>query len=328
MIRTAGAKRRWAGAIALTGGMALVAATVAPSAFADNGNNNTSKKLRAAVSADGMFEHLEELQAIANANGGNRFSGLPGHDASVDYAVNVFEKAGYQTSTQQFNYLASTVLGPGVLEQTAPTPTTYVQNVDWGYLQQSDPGNVTAPVTAIDIQLGLGNTSTSGCEMADFAGFPAGNIALMQRGTCTFEQKIENAAAAGAVGAVLFNQGNADTPDRTGIPAVTFGATNTSGIPGVGATYARGVEWVNTPGLVMHLFADLVREEMTTYNVLAETPGGDADNVVMAGAHLDSVGEGPGINDNGTGSAAILEVAEQMAKVKPTNKVRFALVGR
>jgi len=50
-------------------------------------------------------------------------------------------------------------------------------------------------VTAVDLQLGLGNTSTSGCEAADFAGFPEGNIALLQRGTCTFELKAENAAA-------------------------------------------------------------------------------------------------------------------------------------
>ena len=61
--------------------------------------------------------------------------------------------------------------------------------------------------------------------------------------------------------------------------------------------------------------------------MLAETSSGRADNVVMVGAHLDSVSRGPGINDNGSGSAAILEVAEAMRKVKPTNKVRFAWWG-
>ncbi len=63
---------------------------------------------------------------------------------------------------------------------------------------------------------------------------------------------------------------------------------------------------------------------LDTYNVLAETAGGDANNVVMAGGHLDSVTAGPGINDNGSGSAALLETAIQMAKVTPRNKVRFA----
>ena len=65
----------------------------------------------------------------------------------------------------------------------------------------------------------------------------------------------------------------------------------------------------------------------TTVNVIAETSSGRDDNVVVVGAHLDSVIAGPGINDNGSGSSAILEVAIQMAKVKPRNTVRFIWFG-
>ncbi len=93
------------------------------------------------------------------------------------------------------------------------------------------------------------------------------------------------------------------------------------------ATYDRGVEWSSTSGLVLSMVVDVFRGEATSFNVLGETPSGDPNNVVMVGAHLDSVNEGPGIQDNGSGSAAILEVAEQMAKVKPRNKVRFAWWG-
>jgi Zn-dependent M28 family amino/carboxypeptidase len=93
------------------------------------------------------------------------------------------------------------------------------------------------------------------------------------------------------------------------------------------ATYDRGVEWDSTPGLELHMVADVFRGEATTFNVLAESTSGDPNNVVMVGAHLDSVNQGPGIQDNGSGSAAILEVAEQMAKVKPRNQVRFAWWG-
>jgi Zn-dependent M28 family amino/carboxypeptidase len=175
--------------------------------------------------------------------------------------------------------------------------------------------------------LGLGNTSTSGCEESDFAGFPAGNIALLQRGTCTFELKAENAAAAGAVGIVIFNQGNTDAPDRNDIPAVTLTANNTSGIPVLGTTYALGVTLADTPGLQMRVFANTLRQVLPTFNVLAEKTGRNDDNVVMAGAHLDSVLAGPGINDNGSGSAALLETAIQMAKVKTPNTVRFAWWG-
>ena len=87
-----------------------------------------------------------------------------------------------------------------MLQQIAPNPITYVRGRRLRRDHPVRPGDVTAPVTAVDLRLGLGNTSTSGCEASDYAGFPAGNIALLQRGTCTFEMKAENAAAAGAIG--------------------------------------------------------------------------------------------------------------------------------
>ena len=136
--------------------------------------------------------------------------------------------------------------------------------------------------------------------------------------------KAENAAAAGAAGIVIFNQGNTTADDRNGIPAVTLTANNTSGIPVLGTTYALGVTLANTPGLRMRVFANTLRRVLPTFNVLAEKTGANDDNVVMAGAHLDSVLAGPGINDNGSGSAAILETAVQIAKLKPSNTVRFA----
>ena len=293
----------------------------------ENRNNNTYDKLLECVRLEGVREHQAAFQAIADENDGNRFSGFSGYDASVDYVVETLEDAGYDPEVQAFDYLAFEVEGPSALQQVAPTPTTYVENTDFGVITQSDPGDVTADVTAVDLQLGLGNTSTSGCEASDFAGFPAGNIALLQRGTCTFEIKAENAAAAGAVGIVIFNQGNTAAEDRNNIPAVTLTANNTSGIPVLGTTYALGVTLAGTPGLEMRVFANTLRQILPTYNVLAEKAGKNDDNVVMAGAHLDSVLAGPGINDNGSGSAGILETAVKLAKLKPTNTVRFAWWG-
>jgi Zn-dependent M28 family amino/carboxypeptidase len=144
---------------------------------------------------------------------------------------------------------------------------------------------------------------------------------------CTFAQKAQNAADAGAVGIVIFNQGNTTAPDRQGIPPVTMTVDNQSGIPVIGTTYALGAELVGTPGLAMRVFVNATREMRTTYNVFAETSSGNDGNVVMLGAHLDSVRQGAGINDDGSGSAAILEVATQMRRVRPTNTVRFAWWG-
>jgi Zn-dependent M28 family amino/carboxypeptidase len=287
-----------------------------------NRANNTPRKMMDCVTLEGVREHQAALQAIADANGGTRFAGTPGHDDSVQYVVDTLEAAGYSPTLQEFDYLAFAVSGPSALQQIAPTPTTYVEDVDFGIIDQSDPGDVTAAVTPVGIELGEGNTTTSACEPEDFDGFPQGNIALLQRGVCTFELKAENAAAAGASGVVIMNQGN--TPDRTGIPPVTLSANNESGIPVIGVTYQLGADLSAIAGLQMRVFANSVREIKTTANVIAETNSGRSDNVVMVGAHLDSVFAGPGIQDNGSGSAAILEVAEQMANVHPNNKVRFA----
>ena len=185
--------------------------------------------------------------------------------------------------------------------------------------------------------MNIGNpaASTSGCEAADFAGFPAGAIALMQRGTCTFAAKANNAEAAGATGAIVFNQG---TPGRTDVVAGTLGETAQDGdpnppdvgIPVTGISFAEGVRLVNEPDPTTgRMVVNAQSDRRTSSNVLADTAGGNPDNVTIVGSHLDSVPEGPGINDNGSGSAFNLELAIQMKKqhIKPTNRVRFAFWG-
>lgn len=104
-----------------------------------------------------------------------------------------------------------------------------------------------------------------------------------------------------------------------GVSALPDGSPGSPVIPVVGANFpqdgSEGFINVNPP------------QEVTQYNLLAELPGRFDDNVVMVGAHLDSVEAGPGIQDNGSGSAAILETAVQMARIKPRNTVRFAWWG-
>ena len=135
--------------------------------------------------------------------------------------------------------------------------------------------------------------------------------------------KALNAEAAGAEAVIIFNQGN--TPDREALIVGTLGGTNVVGIPVVGASFADG-EALAQPGSTAQVRV-IPSEFRTDVNVIAELPGTNDDNVVMAGAHLDSVGAGPGINDNGSGSAAILETALMMAKLNPENTLRFAWWG-
>ena len=135
--------------------------------------------------------------------------------------------------------------------------------------------------------------------------------------------KALNAEAAGAAAVIIFNQGN--TALREELIVGTLGGDNVVGIPVVGASFAGG-QALAQPGAIAHVKVD-PSQDMIQTNVIAESRNGSPNNVVMAGAHLDSVQGGPGINDNGSGSAALLEVAEQMAKVKPRNRVRFAWWG-
>ncbi len=239
------------------------------------------------------------------------------------------EAAGYDTDRQPFSYDRYDFTS-AALERVSPNPETYAYGDDEGFLDMSysGAGDVTADLTAVDLNLAGDHASTSGCEAGDFANFTAGNIALIQRGTCTFRIKADNAAAAGASGVIIFNQGNVvPGDDRLGL----FGGTldlPQAAIPVVSTSYATGVELAGLSGVEMRLAVDAGVSRIDSYNILADT-GGRADRTVVVGAHLDSVSEGPGINDNGSGSAAILETALQLKELntKPTNRIRFAFWG-
>jgi Zn-dependent M28 family amino/carboxypeptidase len=295
----------------------------APAALADPVSD--SAKLREAVTLKNIRKHQQALQDIASANGGTRASGTPGYDRSVDYVVRQLRDAKYTPTVVPFDFDFFRELTPATLAQTAPTPTTY----QTGTFTYSGSGDVTAGVTAVDVQVPPPATpgSTSGCEPSDFAGFPAGNVALIQRGTCTFGVKATNAQTAGASAVVIFNEGQAG---RTDLIVGTLGTAEFT-IPVVGLSFADGAAIVEQlrggATVTLHVATSTESETRQTFNVLADTKTGDAGNVVVVGAHLDSVVPGPGINDNGSGSATILEVARQLAKFKTSNRVRFAFWG-
>lgn len=279
--------------------------------------NNTHAKLLECVTLDGVRAQQAALQAIADANGGTRATGTPGYTASVAYVRRQLEAAGYLVELDPFPF---TFFPPALLRQQSPVVQTYETGVFTG----SGFGDITAAVTPVDVVLGLPRDPvTSGCDAGDFAGFPAGSIALVQRGGCNFSVKAINAAAAGASAVIIFNQGN--SPEREGLIVGTLGGPNVVGIPVVGASFEDGAALAQT-GSTARVKVD-PPEQQTQYNVLAELPGRRSDNTVMVGAHLDSVQAGPGIQDNGSGSAAILDVALKMARVKPVNTVRFAWWG-
>lgn len=283
-----------------------------------------SEQLRVAVATDAVVAHLEALQEIADAQGGNRAAGTAGYAASVDYVQAQLEQAGYRTERQPFSYERPDFTR-ATLQRTAPARTDYAVVRDFRPLAFSGAGSVTAAVSAVDVNLGGDRRSTSGCETSDFAGFARGNIALVQRGTCPFAAKVEHAITAGASGVIVLNQG--DEPSRLGVFAGTLGRQ--VGVPVVATTFDLGVEWATTPGTTLALAVESTTTRVTTENLIADTPTGAAERTIVVGAHLDGVAEGPGINDNASGVAAVLETAVQFAElgVQPRNRVRFAFWG-
>ena len=163
-----------------------------------------------------------------------------------------------------------------------------------------------------------------GCDAADYPASVSGNVALISRGSCTFAIKATNAKAAGASAAVIYNN----------IPLQALSGTlggDGNYAPVVGVTQEIGNDLLakvgNSTAVPATVFIETIRENRTNYNVIAETKGGDKNNVLMIGGHTDSVYAGPGINDDGSGTIGVLVVAEALAKYKVKNAVRLGFWG-
>jgi Zn-dependent M28 family amino/carboxypeptidase len=320
-------KLRLAIVCALAFATTLAAVGVAPAAVKVN-----SSQLRKAVRAKGVLEHLDAFQAIADANGGTRAAGTPGYEASVAYVIEKLTAAGYDVRRQDFAFDLF-VEHDSAFRRLAPDDQAYVAGEDFLTMEYSGSGTVTGQLQAVGgIVIPSPGGTESGCAAADFANFTVGNVALIQRGTCPFRQKAQNALDAGAIGVVIFNEGNDDpSDDRLEVINGTLDPPLFA-IPVIGTSFevGKGLHDLLQAGPVeVRLKVDAEVVTTNTANVIADTKTGRADRTVVVGSHLDSVLEGPGINDNGSGSAVSLEIAEEMAEldIKPRNRVRFAFWG-
>lgn len=285
-----------------------------------------SAQLQEAVAPEGILEHERRFAEIAEENGGNRAAGTPGYEASAEYVADTLREAGYEVSMQQFDLPDSATTTNADLELIRTGSENFTRGEDFSTMELSGSGEVTAPVEPVDFsQPAGGGESTSGCEAADFEGFPEGSIALLRRGSCTFGVKVENAAAAGAAAALIANTGQ---DGETGTLQGSLGDSEAA-IPVLATSAPAGRDLAASSGAELRLTVETDAGSDTTSNVIATSPGGNEEQAVVVGAHLDSVPNGPGINDNGSGSATILEIAEQMAQLEeqPRNQVRFAFWG-
>ncbi len=287
----------------------------------------TALVLSEVVEIDALMGHLDALEALADANGSTRVSGTEGYTASVAYLQEKLEAAGYTVTLDPFPVTGYRVEAASLTVNDVAFTDGEDSATGFTVFPMSGSGELEAAVVGVDLTLppGSTNSATSGCQADDFDDFPAGAVALIQRGSCTFLEKVDNAIAAGASAVLLFNEGQ---QGRTELLSGSLGETQVA-IPVIGLSFAAGAALAEAAAPVATLEVDAAVSQRTEHNVLVETPGGDPDRVVMVGAHLDSVAAGPGVNDNGSGSALVLELALQAAERgwQPQNKVRFAWWG-
>ncbi len=267
--------------------------------------------LHGRVTVDAMMAHLTKLSDIAKANGNTRAVGTPGYDASVDYVVGKLRDKGFEVQTLQFD--------ARVFHSDPGSVTVADKKFEARALEYSPatpPVGVTGPLVSVPVD------ASPGCNASDYDNLPVnGAVVLVDRGTCPFTQKEAAAAQRGAVAVVVAD--NVVEEQMGG----TLGETTDVKIPVVSVTKADGALLRTTVGpATVQLAAET--KAVQARNVIAQTKTGSTSDVVMSGAHLDSVPEGPGINDNGSGVAAVLETALQLGSSPGIhNAVRFGFWG-
>ena len=217
-----------------------------------------------------------------------RASGTDQERTAADFLAKLFEDLGYSTSVQEFSFEvagASAALSAGDGE---------ANEVPAVRMHLSGLGEATGELVHVDLALAE-DVPDEGLD---------GKIALVGRGNIRFEEKIRRVAEAGAAGAIVYNNE----------PGLFGGRLETqSRIPVVATSQETGEDILALieEGDVQATIA-VTNKHLPSQNVIAETPGSDG-RVVVVGGHYDTVPGVPGANDNGSGIASIVTVAEEIA---------------
>jgi len=294
---------------AVIAGTALTVATPLTT-HADPAAAPLADRLVRSVTVDKIYRHLIALQRIADTNGGNRTAHAAGYLKSLDYIAEKLRGAGFDVSMSEFTYHRVVVDAAVVSAGSATAAPTQM-----GDSPNTPVGGVAGPLLAVPVD------ATPGCQAEDYAGLNArGTVALIKRGGCTFTQKQLVAAEAGVVVALIYN--HVDGPGLGGIDPTQ------ARIPTAGLTTAEGLALTSVAGTQTTVDIRSHKELTTSRYLVTQTRTGRADNVVLAGAQLDSIPTSPGINDTGTSSAALLELALRLgSSPRVNNAVRFAWWG-
>jgi len=278
--------------------------------------------LASRVTTDGLGASLDALAGIAKDNGGTRRTGGPGDAASVAFIEEALRKAGYDVHEDPFDTPVFTDGTTDAVEIAGADAPAFKAGRDFAPLMFSPAGTAEGPVVALDWQPNATAPDGPGCEAADFANLPAGAIVLARPANCLRRKVVLNAQAAGAAALVAgvpwsrpgqIRRSTLIDPGGLSIPAMAV--DNLVGDALATAAHSGGRVRLVTSGTTA---------TRTLKNVLADLPGADPSGVVMVGAHVDTSMDGPGIDDDGSGVATILALAQALAGTTPPVTIRFA----
>jgi Zn-dependent M28 family amino/carboxypeptidase len=297
-------------------------------------NDPDPSSLFSLVDMSNVDDHQKMFMQIAEDHNDNRAAGSEGYQASSDYVVSRLQASGLDVNIQEFVFPFYQELSEPVFQSIDPEDAPYTPNDQKGFYAMTYSGSgevLEGAVAAVDVVMppaAEANTSNSGCEAEDFTNFPAGAVALIQRGTCAFYDKALNAQNAGASAVIVYNEGQ---DGRRNAVSATLQFPEFT-IPVISTTFEIGqtlYELSRTRQVLVKIVTNTISDQRTTHNIIAATKDGDPGSTLVVGAHLDSVTTGPGINDNASGSSIVLEAATKMGSLNkpPANKVVFAFWG-
>lgn len=259
------------------------------------------------MTVEEIMTTLQKLQDIAYENNGTRYAGSIGYNVTGQWLMDTLNSFNYfKVERQDFSVPKYVQLAQPTLAQVSPNPSNFTFGTDFLAFQFSGSGDVTANISVVQ---------NLGCDDIDWAGFPPDNIALVLRGSCPFVQKTAQAMTAKASALLIYNNNNGGVMMASTLDNVTFPVLFLSSQAGQLLKDLYAIQPVT-----LHVTASGETSHVGTFNVIAEPLNGPASPVVVVGAHLDSVPAGPGINDDGTGTATLLALARIVAETNMFNQ--------
>lgn len=283
--------------------------------------NDTQPKLLACIRTPDLWRILTAFQRIADANPGiaghaNRDTGTSGYRQSVRFVATTLRAAGYKVTIQPY-YLPHFVLDGANLQGTTMQSQP---GRDWFVARLSGSGTAAGRITQPQ-------TDQTGCEAGAFGTVAKGNIVLLRRGPCAPDLAVRHAVEAGARAVIFQNDwqnrfsGGKWRHDGRAFP---LNLTRLAGVPVIG--FISTADGRRLVGQTVTLNVRAHVHPVEDFNVIADSRYGNPNRVVVIEGHLDAI-YGPGILDNGSGSATILDTALALQRTPTPNHLRFIWFG-